>query len=90
MRLAAVVLMFAFAAAGCGSAKDLGPQSCQEYYELNVAGISPASQAFCLTQGSKTAGNCCVGDNQCISKVCCGWGQTTCPAPRLSCECVGP
>ena len=89
MRLAAIVLMFAFAAAGCG-AKDAGPQSCQEYYELNAGGISAANQAFCLTQGSKVDGNCCVGDNQCISKVCCGWNQTTCAAPRASCECVGP
>ena len=86
MRLAAVVLMFAFASAGCDS--KTGAQSCQEYYELNEGGNTQAERDFCLTQGSKSAGNCCVGNNQCISNVCCGWKQSC--APSASCECVGP
>ena len=84
-----IVLAIAFAAgSGCGSSDPSGATSCYEYYATNEPNITPARQDFCLNQGSKTSGNCCTANRQCISNNCCGWGQPC--GTSASCECVGP
>lgn len=87
----ALVAAFAFGSACGSSTPEL--QGCQDYYQQNLPppdgpGITPTQQDFCLNQGAKQDGNCCVANSQCISGQCCPWGQT-CGA-RDSCECVGP
>jgi hypothetical protein len=65
MRSALMGLVLAVTTLGCGSSSSAS--SCQQYYADNVPGISAADQSFCLNQGGKQAGNCCVSNGQCIS-----------------------
>ena len=86
MRLLLPLLVLAAVATGCPNGSD---ESCDAYYRGNPPGVTPDQVAFCLAEGkTKTAGNCCVSDSQCVSGRCCPSSEASCGSvPQDSCEC---
>ena len=60
------------------------PETCESYYSTTTE-VAADDRDFCLNEGEKTEGNCCVADGQCQSERCCPWGQDC--GGFESCEC---